>query len=400
MNKFTGLEYLKIDIANNAGLDKADWQERIDWVNKNIDSLEDITDLDEPAQYYAGVQALRDHQAGKPSGYPISLDASASGLQILAALCGDVVAGKICNIVNTGHNRDAYTEVYKVMQNLGASDGIDREDVKSAVMPSFYGSTAAPKRVFGEGHNYMVFQQAMGESMPAVWKLIKLFLDIWDNQRLTYEWVLPDNFHVVIKTMDKDVEVVSFNGHRYEVPYKVHRPINNGRHLAANVTHSLDGMVVREMQARIQHDPEQVRTVKRILYTVPSSEEVLDTHDARMVLKLWNHYSESGFLSSRIIEHINEDTVSLIPNRYAVLKLLESFPEKPFHMIVNHDCFRVLPNNGNDLRQQYINVLAELAESNMLQFILRQLVLNPKLTVKKESDDLASLIREADYPLT
>ena len=80
MQQFTGREYLMIDIANNFGLDKKKWNERISWFKENQDKLEDlIKDADEPALFFAGVQAWRQVERGEPIGYPVSLDATSSG---------------------------------------------------------------------------------------------------------------------------------------------------------------------------------------------------------------------------------------------------------------------------------------------------------------------------------
>ena len=69
--QFTGLQYLKIDIANNWGLDKLKWDERIEWFDQNESQLDTlVSKADSPALFYAGVQAWKAHKAGQPSGYP------------------------------------------------------------------------------------------------------------------------------------------------------------------------------------------------------------------------------------------------------------------------------------------------------------------------------------------
>lgn len=132
---FTGREYLKIDIANNFGLDKKDWDERIAWFDENENQLDKLLKkAEEPALFYAGVQAWKKTKSGKPSGYPISLDATCSGIQILACLAGDRKTASLVNVVDTGHREDAYTSLYlHMVGELGDSAKIERKMTKQAI---------------------------------------------------------------------------------------------------------------------------------------------------------------------------------------------------------------------------------------------------------------------------
>ena len=59
MQKFSGLDYLKIDIANHLGLDKRSWDDRIKYIDKHEHELEKmIEQAEEPALFYASVKAV------------------------------------------------------------------------------------------------------------------------------------------------------------------------------------------------------------------------------------------------------------------------------------------------------------------------------------------------------
>ena len=199
MQTFTGLEYLKMDIASNFGLDKLDWDQRLAWTDTNMTMLEDLLPHAEtPALYFAGVQALRKTQAGEPTGYPISLDATSSGLQLLACLVGCRDSAKLCNVVSTGHREDAYTGIYKAMcDSIGDTAKIERKDVKQAVMTSLYSSTAEPKRVFGEGQLLTVFYDTMDAKPGDVPGEITLTIDTFLNPKLPWETILFNFFNAM-----------------------------------------------------------------------------------------------------------------------------------------------------------------------------------------------------------
>lgn len=240
MLAFSPIDYLKIDIASNYGLDKKSWQERLDWFNKNENQLESfINEADSPALYYAGVKAYRAYQSNPNhvNTYPISLDATSSGIQILSVLTGDRLAAMCCNIINTGYREDCYTKIYSKFADLvGNNPLITRDTVKKAIMTSCYGSQATPRELFGE---YLpVFEQIMSQECPYVWALNKYLLKAWNSNISEYGWIMPDNFHVHIKVYEKIKEDFAFMDKAYSFIHEENKPSEYGRAYSANLAHS------------------------------------------------------------------------------------------------------------------------------------------------------------------
>ncbi|MNF39603.1 DNA-dependent RNA polymerase [compost metagenome] len=400
MQAFTGKQYLQMDIAAHFGLDKENWDTRLNWFNTHKDVLEGLLkQADVPAQYFASVHAWRQVEQGLPIGYAIALDATASGMQILACLTGDRRAAMLCNVINVGRRVDAYTEVYTYMQmKVGQQGRITREMVKSAVMTSLYNSEAIPKRVFGTGPLLTKFYETMEEECPAVWELNQYYKAIWDCTRDTYEWVLPDNFHVVCKVTDYINEQVLFLNEHYDVVTKVHGPTAEGRSLSANTTHSIDGMIVREIGRRCNYKPTKVIGVINALNDCEAHDMGADDADSEMVRTLWERYQKSGYLSARILDHIHLQNAGIVD--YAVvMDLIQSLPDKPFEVFSIHDCFRCLPNYGNDLRQQYRLQLHLIAKSRMLSDLLSQLM-GHQVDIEPLDANLADEILQSEYALS
>lgn len=205
-------------------------------------------------------------------------------------------------------------------------------------MTSLYGSTAMPKQVFGEGALLDVFYKTMKANAPAAWELNEAFLAMWDPDAHMNSWVLPDNFHVHIKVMNQVKESVNFLNKPYDVFYNVNEPTAEGRSLGANSIHSVDGMIVRELTRRCDYDPILVDQIKWILdhaNHLSSLSHTLTEND-KMVRILWNHYTDTGYLSARILQHLNMDNVSYVDPE-VVRSLIDSLPEKPFKVVSIHD---------------------------------------------------------------
>lgn len=406
---FTPAQYLKIDIAGNFGkdeqgrtLEKLKWDERIEWFDRHEGELDNLlSKAEKPALFFAGVQAWKAYLNKEPSGYPISLDGCSSGLQILACLLGDRNAASLCNVVDTGNREDAYTLVYEwMLQRLGGQATLDRDPVKKAIMTSLYGSQKVPKDVFGSTEGLLeLFFEAMGTLAPGAWELNTAFLGMWNPEALSYSWTLPDNFHVHTKVVGTLKENVNYGGAVFEITQRKNMAQKEGRSIGANVTHSIDSYIVRELTRRCDYDKEQIMQVKVALCASEGGTPDLTDPDTQMVDTLWKHYEKTGLLSARIFDYLNEDSVSAVTDRSVVFRLIYSLPAKPFKVMSIHDCFRVLPNYGNDVRRQYNNLLVELAKGDLLSHIL-SMVLNRTVSVGKLDADMWKDVAQTNYALS
>jgi len=396
MQLFTGMQYLKIDIANNYGYDKENWDTRLDWFEQAEPELENlIKESEEPALFYASVQAYRKAQRHENVAYPISLDATASGLQILSVLTGCRKSALLCNVVDAGCRMDAYNALYHMMLNrVGEGAKIDRADVKKAVMTSFYASKAVPRRVFGEGMLLQQFYSTVSEEAPGAWELNESLQALWNPNALSNDWILPDGFNVHVKIMDNVKETIHFLNEPFDVSHKENRAMKEGRSLGANVTHSIDGMVVREIVRRCSYDPQMIIRLKQDVF---SKNKSMNRPRDQKVISLWKAYEKSGFLSARILTYLDKDNAGHVDHQ-VITKLINTLPLKPFEVLTIHDCFRCLPNYGNDLRRAYNQILSEIAKSNMLSYIVSQLLGKP-IEVNKYSD-LSKDILQSNYALS
>lgn len=253
---FTPEQYLRIDIASNFGLDKENWDVRLNWFEDNINGILEIVDLaannpdnlhkhplmkeaDSPALFFAGIMSWSKASAGQPIGYPVSLDATASGAQLLAILIGCRQSASLCNVVDSGKREDLYTNVFQLLKDrMGEAEAVSRDDCKRAIMTSLYGSTEQPKRVFGEGEKLDAFYATMEEDLPGVWELNQALIELWNPNTYSHDWTLPDNFHVKTKVMAQKVETVLFLDSKHDVITYENRPQARGLAMGANIIHS------------------------------------------------------------------------------------------------------------------------------------------------------------------
>ena len=236
---------LYIAIANHAGKDKLSWEDRIEWSKSSLNTIIDgKIKWDEPHLGRKAVKALLDTIDDQPTGYWMTLDATASGIQIMAALSGCTETASATNMVDPAVRRDLYQEVTNAINNL-CTVPTTRKVVKKVVMTFFYNSIKTPERMLTKDQ-LAAFYQVIQQLFPGAYKVMDIVNNLWNINGSYHRWTLPDG-HVA--------HVPVLGTVKYNTPYgSIYRTelvtSPNYRSLLPNVIHSIDGYIAREMIRR------------------------------------------------------------------------------------------------------------------------------------------------------
>jgi DNA-directed RNA polymerase len=328
MDCFTGTEYIKIDLANQFGLDRLNWQDRIYWVEDNEKDLKDLAaTAKHPILFRKALRAYHLAKAGQPTNHVMGLDATASGIQCMAVMSGCPLTARTVNLIDTGQRECLYQAVTDYMNTLPDIQ-VRRKIVKHPVMTHFYGSKVVPRKAFGAGDKLKAFYTTLSERLPGATQLMHLFQSHWNSHAQYHQWTMPDKHVVrvpVVNTVEKEIEVDELNHLRFNYRTSEVGIQKKGRSLAANITHSVDGWIVREMVKRAK--------------------------------------------------------------------------AQGFHLAPIHDCFYAHPNHMNHVRQNYIDILSQMARMPMVSHILSE-ISGKTTTYKKHSYDLYQEIERSNYALS
>ena len=276
---------------------------------------------------------------GQKTGYLCGLDATASGIQLLSVMAGCVQSASTCNLVNTGRREDAYTNMHVHMDTLlGGQNQYTRKMVKAAGMTHFYGSKAEPRAAFGEDTPQLAaFYKTIEDLLPGANTLNHDLLSLWQPTALSHDWTLPDGFDVRVKVMVNEEHAVEFLGTQHTVIQRVNSTKESGLSMGANIVHSVDGMVVREMGRRCNFDAAKLTDMHLMLHTETGGKSTLRQQDLEL-LRLLECVDSTGFMSLVIAEYLDERNLGhLSPvHRQQLIQLIESLPAKPFRLIAIH----------------------------------------------------------------
>jgi len=292
---------------------------------------------------------------------------------------------------------------------------VSRKHAKDALMTAMYGSRAQPKAIFGiDTPELAAFYQAVQIICPGAWELLQELLASWQPFALKHAWKLPDGYDAVVKVMKKieneprnRIEVDELGGATFTYIWYENEGSEKGLSNVANVIHSIDAYVLRCLVRLCNYDRQLIKYVNSVVELEllaracgEGATPVIE-RDERLDYYI-SQYTRSQMPDITIAQHLTEFNVGQCSTQH--LQQLRSIMEgmlvyQPFEIVSIHDEFQCHANNMNHLRQQYINVFALLAESEILSDILGQLHgctgKYPKL-----SKNLGQKIRQSNYMLS
>lgn len=420
MKYFTGWQYLLIDIANNSpfDLDKECFEKRIEWAEAHLEELEQIAETHQwkhKPMFQKTTLAIRRAQRGEASGHLVGLDAVCSGMQLMACLTGCHSSAAATGLINPDARADAYTECTTLMGKLlGREMSMERKKVKNAVMTALYGSKAEPIKEFGEDTpELQAFYKAMYLLAPGPCNLLTALLDSWQPWVLKHEWILPDGFNAKVRVtqlVENRIEVDELNHASFTYQYYENMGEPRGVKNAANIIHSIDGYVLRCLVRRCNYDNRQARYIfdsieLELLERACGAEQQLEIHPDDTQFEYYlKQYERSGIADIVILPHLvggnNGNLCNLSsPHLKALKRILQSMlTHPPFEIITVHDDFKCHPNYANFMRMHYRDILAELADSNLISDLLSQ-IHGQEGTYQKLSANLSDSIRNSNYAL-
>lgn len=411
MKFFTGWQYLLIDAATQFGLDKLTFEARIAWTEDHLNELElHAQHAETKPLYMKAVQAIRKAQQGIPTGHMVGVDGACSGIQVMSVLTGCESGARATGLVEPDVRADAYEACTKTMNDiLGGGLVVARSDAKSALMTSFYGSKAQPKAIFGEDTKELgAFYEAAKTIAPGAWELLQDLLASWQPYALQHEWVLPDGFDVRIKVMKKveaRIEVDELDHATFTYEFYENQGSKTGLSNAANLTHSVDAYILRCMHRRCNYDRKVIEQAAawieiEMLERLMGAQREVSRPDGKAGYYV-DQYNRSTVADVVIVPYLDLENLQQLSQKHleALATMVNGMLQyQPFELVTIHDEFKAHANNMNWVRWNYKEIMADLADSFLLDDLLSQIHGKPGY-FPKLNHNLGEVIRQSNYGL-
>lgn len=311
-----GLKWLKLDIANLAGMDKYTASSRLEWFSQAEQAiiacgrtgkydrrLTLFNSVDKPIRLVSACKAYVEALEGRGVGYMCSIDATASGQQLMAILTRDSVMAKYTNLTSEDKRYDVYSEVAREFYKLKGDTNrfaylADRKRFKSSIMISGYNGKKQVENDFPIEADRILFYEAMRHICKGVEELTELVnLAYMDNCDKPYmAWIAPDGFQCVIPQFKAKWTRIDRKDFGCMFKYEVIEPSikDNKRSLLPNFVHNTDSLVCRELLRRCGEMEIDVMSVHDSFYAHPNHMGV--------ILSTYNS----------ILQELNEDKYNIV----------------------------------------------------------------------------------------
>lgn len=412
MQKFTNIEICKINMANCIGLGKKTFAERLSITAKQVaDAIEQMTDIGERLMALQSVKAFRDCQKGYFS-VPIEMDSNSSMFIIDSCFMKDAES-----LEYVGVGCDAPQATYKKLEDAWRAD-CEAVKVQTDEVDDFKHNAAIPYGYCGEScvraalgkKGYEVFQNTFKKALPKCAEFREACLDAWDGSTLHYDWELPDAYEVSVPVLGdpkkhdihigdmtigyrlkqneprpKWIEVKGRNG------FPEYKRNNDTRSLGANITHSYDAYVLREIVRRCGI------TYARALEILKQCDESCHCIEEDALLERLERCTyETGIVSARWFYLLENYPVKLPEGiRNALERIANTLSNKSFELIVIHDAFGCTANHVNALRKTANQVFADLYAGDVAKYFGKKLGI--KLSPNKFDKNVYQAILDSDY---
>ncbi len=340
---FSGMIALKHHLANQFGLDKLPYIERQKAVNDG--KCSDVSVAKKQILATKALEQLERAKVGESFKGSVTIDATNSGFQVYACLTGDAEVARATNLVTDTECNDLYSDVANVVLSK-ASNGSDfsisdiREAIKKSIMGVAYNSKALPKEKWEE-----LKDKGLKISESDYMTCVNVSKHIANAQNVINKFLVA-NF-----SDNKPQDCIV----RYTMP---------------------DGFKV-ELDLITKHKMEQLIELGR----GKGRERVIWTYNRLG----WDYEENWRSLVPNIIHSIDAYVCREVIRRCK------------FRVVTIHDSFTCHPNNVGELRTVYTQLLKEVKEMNMLEYILKQI--NPSFTYTPTGDGFEVLVSQDSYAL-
>ena len=288
-------KWLAFQCATTFGLDKSTMEERQQWVKDNIPlitliavdpyrSVVDWEEAEEPWQFLAACNEYYHCVIKKDrttTSLAIAIDATCSGLQILAGLARDKSTAELVNVTRSPMPQDAYKVVAMESRSqipLRLRQYWDRKKVKRVVMTIPYNAKPYSNRTYIKDafkdigveldkdeltQTVTAVRNAMHKVVPGPMAVMKWIEDEVSRALARgvseLEWTTPSGFIVNQKIMKKKVETMQLQLLglcKLRIATDDTNEVDKSRHKAAtapNLIHSLDASLLHLATMRFKH---------------------------------------------------------------------------------------------------------------------------------------------------